>query len=1016
MEKRLLQRRKKCIAIAVWGLLFELIIFAWYKEFSYYNYASIPPNYVSGEHDRGDIVIETSEIPVAEGDYILELSYECTTETEWQIVDSDDTVLYQGVLDPGQMKLQQVIEINNESESDSEVDGIRFIVKYAKEGYLSIESFLLNRGTDNILTLQGKDFNCSYLGFEAGKIEAFYNKVGSQEFYGLNPYQEIVIQNNTADILYFDLNNYENYENPESIISAKKLEVGESWSFRYNDRISYQVVLYSPSAGLQDISVQVDNKAYMDEYKIAVIILMGFVAVITVLINFLVLADRYKISKKYWTITTVLVHIIGIFSYIIRIEPYIVNACLFISIFMAAVSVLLIRDDTPAEYCQEYNTIYAGIVTVLITVGLYVVILNSREGSLLSYLGPINGRGLLLYILFVIASILLFIICSYLINKHNNVFKKLNQYLGSKEALLLGVMAGDFLIKDHVGAMLSLDWRRWQIFLVLAMLAAITIYLFKAKYNTEQKDWAVKALYLLEIITVWINRTLINIYGADSLTFGETHHISAYYDEITYIAKGEPFRGGGSELYGHYAILWRLPMMIFGNNLKVVGIVSGIVAAVTFLFVVLTVQRLFRSGLVRIMASLSLWCMFISGGLSAFSSVPHRYVFFSVMLYLMVRWQKADLSIKRRLIGHLLCILALVWNTESGLCVCLSWAVYIVIREIENKDCCFWLAVKRMLIQTVIVGIEIIMFFGSIGLYNRVLCNNKDNELEISVQNKDNVTEISRLNRSTQSEPEESDSNSSSQDEEQESTVQVSLEDLISENTGVLLDSGYMGTNMNEVYHFENQTPFSAMIFIVISALYFLSGTGITGKSNYKKYAAPALAICMVGLGLFSYSASRGFGDITKGGIPFLLLFFMMFERAGYYVKIHPKEYTLKNNIVYLMCFFMLIGIVQMELNCFVAVKKFDVLLNEKNILDYESMQRDMEQFAYIVPEDTYAYGNGIVEIYMSIEREMPDSSNTQYIVTDGWRDVEDKPYVKIRDIQIGRYIYTLYYNQGYVK
>ncbi len=32
------------------------------------------------------------------------------------------------------------------------------------------------------------------------------------------------------------------------------------------------------------------------------------------------------------------------------------------------------------------------------------------------------------------------------------------------------------------------------------------------------------------------------------------------------------------------------------------------------------------------------------------------------------------------------------------------------------------------------------------------------------------------------------------------------------------------------------------------------------------------------------------------------------------------------------------------------------VLLNEKNILAYESMQRDMEQFAYIVPEDTYMH------------------------------------------------------------
>ncbi len=206
------------------------------------------------------------------------------------------------------------------------------------------------------------------------------------------------------------------------------------------------------------------------------------------------------------------------------------------------------------------------------------------------------------------------------------------------------------------------------------------------------------------------------------------------------------------------------------------------------------------------------------------------------------------------------------------------------------------------------------------------------------------------------------------------------------------------------------------MVFIVITVLYFLTGTGIIRKSKKKDHAAVALAVGVFGLGLFSYSASRGYTDITKSGIPFLLLFYLILERAGYYVKNHSPKYTLKNNIAYLMFLFMLVGLVQMELNCFIAVKKFDVALNEKNILDYESMQRDMEQFAYIVPEDTYAYGNGIVEIYMSIDREIPDSSNTQYVVTDVWREVEDKPYIKIRDIQIGRYIYTFYYNQGYVK
>lgn len=1006
MKKQL----KKCIKISIWGILFELIIFMRYKDFSYFNYAKILPTYVASEGFYDSVDLETTDIPIAEGDYILELSYECTVETEWQLVDAGDVILCRGILNPEETKLQESFEIGNSiknNEDGESSESIKFIVKYTKEGYLSLGSFQLNRGTDNLLTLQGNDFNCSYLGFQDGVIEKYYNNVGRQEFYGLNPYQQITIQNNTSDILYFDLNNCEDYENPQNIITAKKLEVGDSWQYYSNDRISYQVTLYSPTAQLEDISVTVNNKAYMDEYKTAVVIMMSIVAVMTALIDITILAGVSKAGKKYWNKTAMLIYLLGIFSYIIRIEPYTVNLFLLIPIFMIVIALLLKEDDKAVEYRREYNVIYAGIFTILITVGLYIAILNSREGSFLSQFGPRNGRAMLLYISFVVATILVFIFSSYLFAKYNAVCRKINRYLSCKEALLLGIMAGGFVFKDHVGTQLSLDWRRWQFFLVLAMLAAITVCLYKTENDTKRNEWALKALYLIEIIGVQINRTLINIYGADSLTFGETHHISAYYDEITYIAKGEPFRGGGSELYGHYAILWRIPMMIFGNNLKVVGIVGGIVAAITFFFFILAVNKLFRSKFIKIAASLALWCSFISNAMSGFSSVPHRYVFFSVIFYLMSRWQTEKLSFRRRLTGHLLCCFALIWNTESGICISLAWAVYIVVREIENKDNCLWVAVRKLLAQMVIVGIEIVLFFGSVEFYNRFLCENKVNE---------KTTEVVQLYKSIPRESEGSETDSSEYEEEQENTTQNDLEDIFSKNTGVLFDSNYMNSNMNEEYHFENQPAFSAMIFILLVALYFLSGMGIVGKSNQKEYAATALAVCVFGLILFSYSASRNYGDIHKVGIPFLIIFFLIFEKVFQYIKIHPRENILKNNIVYLMSFFMLIGFVQMELGCFVAVKNFDILLNKKNSLNYESMQKDMEQFAYYVPEGTYAYGNGIAEIYMSIGREMPDSSNTQYVVTDAWRDVEEMPYVKVRDIQIGRYIYTLYYNRGYMK
>lgn len=59
----------------------------WYKQFSYLNYGSISPTYVPPEAQQDDINLETSEIPVVDGGYILELSYECAVETNWQLGD-----------------------------------------------------------------------------------------------------------------------------------------------------------------------------------------------------------------------------------------------------------------------------------------------------------------------------------------------------------------------------------------------------------------------------------------------------------------------------------------------------------------------------------------------------------------------------------------------------------------------------------------------------------------------------------------------------------------------------------------------------------------------------------------------------------------------------------------------------------------------------------------------------------------------------------------------------------------
>jgi len=112
----------------------------------------------------------------------------------------------------------------------------------------------------------------------------------------------------------------------------------------------------------------------------------------------------------------------------------------------------------------------------------------------------------------------------------------------------------------------KLPWEKAQnVILVLEVLGFATL-------------WFLSACYL-NTFTNWSFGTMYNVF-----------HSSSYIDSIANVFFGHPYRGLECDLYGHYGLFFILPLKIFGGATKTIGIIMGLLAAITFIAFALSVM------------------------------------------------------------------------------------------------------------------------------------------------------------------------------------------------------------------------------------------------------------------------------------------------------------------------------------------------------------------------------------------------------------------------------------------
>lgn len=256
----------------------------------------------------------------------------------------------------------------------------------------------------------------------------------------------------------------------------------------------------------------------------------------------------------------------------------------------------------------------------------------------------------------------------------------------------------------------------WLIMLLFAVEAVVCIWIYKrCKVKENEGEFLVWLIYFVLTILIWYSMYTPNIFGRGSS--GDYYHGHAYFNSIYNVHWGMPYTAEMTSIYGHYALLWKIPMKLIGGDFYKFAFLLAGVGALTYLCAFLVLQKLVKSRILRILGAISLTLPILGMRGGYYWQVwPHRMVFpMILLLYAVCVFKKNKYTWKTILPGYVICVLGVLWNTETGMILAVAWAAVHICQMLSEGT----LTVGRFILRTGghILGIAG-SFFGAYGLVN----------------------------------------------------------------------------------------------------------------------------------------------------------------------------------------------------------------------------------------------------------------------------------------------------------
>lgn len=254
-----------------------------------------------------------------------------------------------------------------------------------------------------------------------------------------------------------------------------------------------------------------------------------------------------------------------------------------------------------------------------------------------------------------------------------------------------------------------------MILLFLAELA-VFFWLYENLSLTEKKgEWIIWLTYAALVILIFYCMYTPNIYGRGEQ--GDNYHAHAYFNSVYNVYQGVPYTHNVTSIYGHYGLFFKIPMKLVHGDFRVFVLMMAGLGALTYIGAFLVLQMLVRSRILRVVAAFALAFPVLGMRGGYYWQVwPHRVLFpVLLLLYGTVILKKKRSSLLTATGGYLICLLAILWNTETGLLLTVSWAGLYISRLLSRKK---W-KIKELLFS---IGAQLagmlLAFVGAYGIVN----------------------------------------------------------------------------------------------------------------------------------------------------------------------------------------------------------------------------------------------------------------------------------------------------------
>lgn len=454
-----------------------------------------------------------------------------------------------------------------------------------------------------------------------------------------------------------------------------------------------------------------------------------------------------------------------------------------------------------------------------------------------------------------------------------------------------------------------------MILLFLAELA-VFFWLYENLSLTEKKgEWIIWLTYAALVVLIFYCMYTPNIYGRGEP--GDNYHAHAYFNSVYNVYQGVPYTHNVTSIYGHYGLFFKIPMKLVHGDFRAFVLMMAGLGALTYIGAFLVLQMLVRSRILRVIAAFALAFPVLGMRGGYYWQVwPHRVLFpVLLLLYGTVILKKKRSSLLTAAGGYLICLLATLWNTETGLLLTVSWAGLYISRLLSRKK---W-KIKELIFS---IGAQAAgMIFAFVGAYGIV--------------NLYNLSKHSPMN---------------------------SVRDFLIP----LLSDGYM----TDILHLDLPTCPSAYMAVITL---FLTGVameiaGWFGDKEERRWETDLIFMLSVGaLGCLVYYMNRpSYHNLDCISIPAVLL-------AAYLAQ-HGLDFVKKNgwkNIARITLYEVVRGGIGIICAASVLAMGTGTLLqfsqnskikeNFHNTAEFEDLA---QQIAAVVPANTHGFGLNVAEVY----------------------------------------------------